>query len=231
MNIKKISTFICALSLVMMLLLNAVSLAVFGNMDYFRREFEKYNVTDNIDMKMDDIMYVMDELMDYLRDDRENLENIVTDVNGETRDFFSEREKIHMADCKVLFDAGFSLRTVFTVVFVVSALALVLMKRFDARSLIKVSGVISAVITAAAAAVGIAAMIDFDACFVMFHKLFFNNDLWLLDPAEDLVINILVEPFFADMALKIAVYCLVVLAVFMAFGAGIYISDKKRRRV
>ena len=54
MSFKKIILFISALSLVIMLLLNAVSLAIFGNREYFRKEFEKYNVTDNIDMRMDD---------------------------------------------------------------------------------------------------------------------------------------------------------------------------------
>ena len=93
MNFKRIILFISAISLIVMTLLNAVSLAVFGNMEYYRKEFEKYTVTDNIDMDMDDIMYVMDELMAYLNGDRENLENIITEVNGETRDFFSQREK------------------------------------------------------------------------------------------------------------------------------------------
>ncbi|MCD8036044.1 MAG: TIGR01906 family membrane protein [Clostridiales bacterium] len=231
MNTKRILTFVCALALIIMLLLNAVAVVVFGDMDYFRSEFEKYNVTENIDMEMNDIMYVMDELMDYLHGDREDLENIVTEVNGETRDFFSEREKTHMADCKVLFDGGFAIRTGAAVVFASTALILAFMKKLDLRSLIKTADVVSGVITCAAAVLGVAAMIDFDACFVIFHKLFFNNDLWLLDPAEDLVINILVEEFFADMALKIAVYCVIILVVFIVFGAAMHISDKKRRQV
>ena len=65
----------------------------------------------------------------------------------------------------------------------------------------------------------------------MFHKLFFNNDLWILDPAEDLVINILVEPFFADIALKTALYCAAVLAVIIVTGIGLSLSDKKRRNL
>ncbi len=117
MNFKRIILFISAISLIVMTLLNAVSLAVFGNMEYYRKEFEKHTVTDNIDMDMDDIMYVMDELMAYLNGDRENLENIITEVNGETRDFFSQREKIHMEDCKVIFDAAFKIRTASTIIF------------------------------------------------------------------------------------------------------------------
>ena len=77
---------------------------------------------------------------------------------------------------------------------------------------------------AAAAVIAVAAAIDFNRCFVIFHKLFFDNDLWLLDPEKDMIINILVEPFFADMALKIAGYCSAVLAVLVGSGACVYLS-------
>lgn len=231
MRTEKIITFISAAALVVMLLLTCVSQAVFGNMNYFRKEFEKYNVTQNIDMEMDDIMYVMDELMDYLHGDRENLENIVTEVNGETRDFFTEREKTHMADCKVLFDGGFAIRKGAAVVFAALTLLLVFKKKFSLRRFLKYAALFSVIIAAGAGILAVAASIDFNGCFIVFHKLFFNNDLWILDPAEDLIINILVEPFFADMALKIALYCAAVLAVIVITGAGIYLSDKKRRNL
>lgn len=231
MRTEKIITFISAAALVVMLLLTCVSQAVFGNMNYFRKEFEKYSVTQNIDMEMDDIMYVMDELMDYLHGDREDLEEIVTEVNGETRDFFTEREKTHMADCKVLFDGGFAIRKGAAVVFAALTLLLVFKKKFSLRRFLKYAALFSVIIAAAAGILAIAASIDFNACFIVFHKLFFNNDLWILDPAEDLIINILVEPFFADMALKIALYCAAVLAVIVITGAGIYLSDKKRRNL
>ena len=45
---------------------------------------------------------------------------------------------------------------------------------------------------------------DFTKYFVIFHHIFFNNDLWLLDPATDLLINIVPEPFFVDTASYIA---------------------------
>lgn len=231
MRTEKIITFISAAALVVMLLLTCVSQAVFGNMNYFRKEFEKYNATQNIDMEMDDIMYVMDELMDYLHGDREDLEGIVTNVNGEARDFFTEREKTHMADCKVLFDGGFAIRKGAAVVFAALTLLLVFKKKFSLRRFLKYAALFSVIIAAAAGILAIAASIDFNACFIVFHKLFFNNDLWILDPAEDLIINILVEPFFADMALKIALYCAAVLAVIVITGAGIYLSDKKRRNL
>lgn len=182
MRTEKIIIFISAAALVVMLLLTCVSQAVFGNMNYFRKEFEKYNVTRNIDMEMDDIMYVMDELMDYLHGDREDLEEIVTEVNGETRDFFTEREKTHMADCKVLFDGGFAIRKGAAVVFAALTLLLVFKKKFSLRRFLKYAALFSVIIAAAAGILAIAASIDFNGCFIVFHKLFFNNDLWILDP-------------------------------------------------
>ncbi|NLJ97474.1 MAG: TIGR01906 family membrane protein [Clostridiales bacterium] len=50
--------------------------------------------------------------------------------------------------------------------------------------------------------------IDFDKAFVIFHKIFFNNDYWLFDPATDPVINILPSTFFLHCALMIIVFIL-----------------------
>lgn len=42
----------------------------------------------------------------------------------------------------------------------------------------------------------IASIINFDATFVVFHKIFFRNDFWLFDPSTDPVITILPDTFF-----------------------------------
>ncbi len=228
---RKILMTITAFAMIIMLILSAIAFVIFGNMSYYRQEFEKYNVTQNIDMSMDSIMYVMDELMDYLHDDRGNLENIVTEVDGQQKDFFSEREKQHMADCKVIFDSAFRFRTLCAFVFVGITLIMIFAKIFDIRQFIKICGVISIAIILAAVVIAIAAAIDFDACFTMFHKLFFDNDLWLLDPKTDLIINVLVEDFFADMALKIGIYSISIPVVLAVSGTALYLKDKKRRNV
>lgn len=51
--------------------------------------------------------------------------------------------------------------------------------------------------------VAIALAIDFDTAFVVFHKIFFNNDYWLFDPITDPIINILPASFFLHCALLI----------------------------
>lgn len=48
-----------------------------------------------------------------------------------------------------------------------------------------------------------AIMINFDAAFITFHKIFFNNDYWQFDPKLDPIIRILPEEFFYHTALLI----------------------------
>jgi len=228
---RRILMTISALAMIIMLILNAAAFVIFGNMDYYRQEFEKYNVTQNIDISMDNIMYVMGELMDYLYNNRSDLENIETDVNGQQRDFFSDREKEHMGDCKVIFDNAFRLKTACTLIFIGLTLIMIMANTFDIRQFIKISGIISFVIILFTVIVAVAAVKDFNTTFIIFHKLFFNNNLWLLDPKTDLIINILVEEFFADIALKIGIYSMSAPGVLVITGLILHLSDKKRRNV
>ena len=56
---------------------------------------------------------------------------------------------------------------------------------------------------AAVLLLGIACLSDFNAVFVQFHHIFFDNDLWLFDPAEDYMIRMLPEGLFYDMVMRI----------------------------
>ncbi|HEY5576256.1 MAG TPA: TIGR01906 family membrane protein [Clostridiaceae bacterium] len=67
----------------------------------------------------------------------------------------------------------------------------------------------SNLILAISAAVILPFIINFDASFVIFHKLFFRNNYWLFDPATDPVINILPEVFFFHCLIMI-IACIVV---------------------
>jgi integral membrane protein (TIGR01906 family) len=65
--------------------------------------------------------------------------------------------------------------------------------------------------------------IDFDRAFVIFHKLFFNNDYWLFDPSTDPVITILPDTFFMHSAIMI-----IVLVVLMSLSfLTVYLLKRK----
>ncbi|GAB6170460.1 TIGR01906 family membrane protein [Clostridium carnis] len=56
--------------------------------------------------------------------------------------------------------------------------------------------------------------IDFSKTFIMFHKIFFNNNYWLFDPVTDPIINVLPEEVFQMYALIIFVLIIILIVVY-----------------
>ncbi len=56
---------------------------------------------------------------------------------------------------------------------------------------------------------GVLIVTNFSRAFILFHKLFFTNDLWLLNPKTDWMIRLLPESFFQGIALRTAISFLV----------------------
>ena len=117
------------LLLVLALLLTSFQLAIYGDPDYrfYEREYAKYNVTESLDMEMEDVMDVTEKMMDYLIGRRPEL-SVITDVDGQTQDFFNEQDRLHMADVKNLFLGGLTLRWVLLAAAAVLIALLVLLK-------------------------------------------------------------------------------------------------------
>ena len=191
-----------AFSVIVILLISSFEIAMYSDFGVYEREYEKYDVLDDLDMTMEDTMYVTKEMMAYLRGDREEL-SVVTTVEGIEQDFFNEQDRFHMAEVRELFIGGLNLRKGAFVLAVLCLIALNIL-RADWRKIIPrsywiallVIGVLLVLFAAAAA-------IDFNAVFVAFHHVFFDNDLWIFDPAEDYMIRMLPEGLFADMVMRI----------------------------
>lgn len=89
------------------LLITSFQIGIYGDPEYgfYKEEYEKYNVTDSLDMTIEDVMEVTEYMMDYLIG-REEVLSIETNVDGETQDFFNEQDRLHMEDVKNLFLGG-----------------------------------------------------------------------------------------------------------------------------
>jgi integral membrane protein (TIGR01906 family) len=68
-------------------------------------------------------------------------------------------------------------------------------------------------------------LINFDRSFTAFHKLFFNNDYWLLDINADPIINIMPQEFFFHCAMFIIM--LLILASLLSYGIYRLILSRK----
>lgn len=204
-----------AFALMIALFFTSIEAVCYWTPGYFEKEYTKYQVLDDVHMEMDDLLDVTHEMMDYLRGNREDL-HVPTIVNGEAREFFNEREIAHMEDVQGLFLGGFMLRRIAVGIMAVSFLLLLLLKADVKQILPKTICHGTLLFFAVLAALAALISTDFTKYFIIFHKIFFRNDLWLLDPTTDLLINIVPEGFFVDTAARIAlVFGSSVAAVFL----------------
>ena len=226
--IHRTAGIITAFCLMIILFITSVEAVVYWTPGYFEKEYAKYNVLDSLpSMTMDDLLHVTDEMMDYLRGDRDDL-HVTTTMGGEQREFFNEREIAHMEDVRSLFLKALSIRRI---CLVLGAGLLILMAATKARMgrvlppfLCMGTGLFFALITV----LGLIISTDFTKYFIMFHHIFFTNDLWILDPATDMLINIVPEGFFMDTAGPLAL--LFGSLSLILFGVCLFLTIRNRRK-
>jgi integral membrane protein (TIGR01906 family) len=149
-------------------------------------------------------------------------------VNCQMRDAFSEKELAHMQDVRILFTLC---RTVFLICSLAAVLFLAMsLTRFRsllallARSFVRVSLFIAVL----GAALAVWAAVDFHSLFTLFHHMFFTNDLWLLNPKQDLLLQLMPTSFFMEYAARIGLYWFFGAALFN-LAAILYLKRRKHQ--
>ena len=97
-------------SVIAILLISSFEIVMYADFSVYQKEYEKYDVLDELDMDMEDVMYVTEEMMAYLRGDRDTL-SVVTTVEGKEQDFFNKQDRFHMGEVRDLFIGGLNIRT------------------------------------------------------------------------------------------------------------------------
>ena len=192
---------LAAFCLMCAILVTAVEAVVYWNDGYFEKEYRKYNVLRHVPMEMNSLLYVTEEMMDYLRGDRKDL-NIQVPINGRIQEFFNEKEKRHMNDVKELFLAAERLRT--QGLWTAALAGLLLLWRRQIGILLRTLQWGVGLFLAAVGTIAFLAAASFTKYFTWFHLLLFDNNDWLLNPVTDRLINIVPEGFFRDTAFFIA---------------------------
>ena len=216
--------------LIIAFLITSVEAVAYWTPGYYEKEYTKYQVLNDLpEMTMDDLLDVTDQMMAFLRGKREDL-HVYTTMGGEYREFFNDREIAHMEDVRGLFVGALVLRRICIVTAFVCVALLWLLKADIAlvvpRSVCWGTGLFFAIICV----LGLVISTDFTKYFVIFHHIFFNNDLWLLDPATDLLINIVPEPFFVDTASYIALVFGISVAVIFGVSRWWLRREKRQRK-
>lgn len=220
-----LSSFISFLLMPLLLFLSFY-IVCYLSPNYFKKEFIKYNVPSTVSISLENLLKVNSEMMDYLIDKNDNLSNIKTTINGiDNTPFFNEKEIAHMADVKNLFLNSIEFSKYLSVSILILFLILFILTKnnflyfFSRGSLVGIFLFFSSFI-----ALSLLILSDFSKYFIIFHHIFFTNDLWLLNPETDRLINIVPEGFFLDTTIRISL--LFIFLSFFIFFISLILKNK-----
>lgn len=204
----KVASGIFSLALIFVLLVTSIDFHAF-NKNYYREQYKNLNTAENLGMNDEDLFNATDALLDYLHDERADI-LVEGEVFGFKREIFTERETLHMVDVKNLYQNVLTARNVATIIGVLALIALIVCSRKDGNDLNmlkkQLAGSFIQISICLLIAVGMLAgyaLMDFTSFWIGFHELFFTNDLWQLNPANSIMINMFPETFFAGMVFRI----------------------------
>lgn len=185
--------------LIVSLLLLTMSISAYAyNDDLYMKLYLENNVLERTGMDEENLANVTDGLIAYMTDNAETLDMKAV-IRGKEREVFNKREKDHMIDVKYLFQLNESIRGVLfgTVLFLVG-IAIWRGQKIFITGIFKKQAIVSLLL---AGSLLVISLTDFTSAFIKFHHIFFSNDLWILDPRTDTLIQMLPEQFFKSMAM------------------------------
>lgn len=209
--VKSIQIFFSVILAVLVITFAAKISLSFKGIYYY--DIEKLNISEDVNMDKQVIKANYNVIIDYVHGKSEELN---------MPDFkMSQSGRTHFEDVKKLFS---QIDIIFRITLIISAIGTVIFSRNKLYAYLKYSAGILIVIPLV---LSIFAFTDFNFIFTLFHKISFSNDLWLFDPKEDPVINILPEKYFMHQAIFIMLIILIS-AMLMLFA---YKKLKKRKNI
>ena len=201
---RKFLASLASLLLLVAILLSIVDVLCFAK-GFYTYEYRKGNQAEKIGMSEEGLMDATVTLLDYLKDKRDDI-IVETEVNGELREVYDSRETLHMVDVKNLYQNAMKARTIFAIGAIAIALGLYFTKKKGFWGLMR-QGYRNALLLMVlfVSFIAIWCIVDFNAFWMNFHYVFFDNDLFLLNPNVSIMINMLPESFFFDIVAAIII--------------------------
>ena len=229
-NFEKLNTvaiYAAAISIVILILFASIQLNAF-NRDFYKSTYEELKTSKILGMTKKDLNRSTTILLDYLEDNRDDIKLEVV-VQGKKMQAFNAKETAHMVDVKNLYQSAIAVAQVAGGIFVLSVGYLFIRLKKGAFTVLSI-GYIKVAILAGAFLLMLAgwAYVDFDAFWTAFHEVLFRNDLWLLDPYTDLMINLFPAAFFSKMIFRIVLSFAVCFGVLFT-GSYVYLRHELKK--
>ncbi|MBE5809802.1 MAG: TIGR01906 family membrane protein [Clostridiales bacterium] len=188
----KLLSILLALLMSIGLLAAAIYLPATANW-VMRPLMEHYAPPEDTHLPAEEYAPVADMITRYLKGGNDAFQHVFT-VDGTEYAAFNQKEQHHMADVQDLFRLCRFVAWLGWGIVILGGLSA--RRNLDWRPFRRTLIAILAAVTV----IVILACIDFDSLFVLFHKVAFTNDLWLLDPRTDLLIRLMPIEFFISYA-------------------------------
>ena len=226
----KAAAFFCGLCLLLILLITSLQTVCYWIPDWWRNEYAKYDTPSNVrgEMSLDDAVHVTEDMLEYCIGRLDTLDDTEATIDGVTAPFFTDREKAHLADCRELFHKGIQARVIACLMLAAFVIFIYVHNGKQKTPVLLVEGYLRSLgfVAVMAAVIAILCVIDFTQVFTVFHHIFFDNDLWILYPDKDNLINIMQEDVFSDAAMWIAGIWLAASALIAAVSVIVIRKDR-----
>lgn len=201
---------------------------LFGEQRLYTFAVNRYDVPAVTGIPKPELIRATHELRRYLFGPDEYLRIEVTDSGGQVGPLFNPREVLHMRDVRALVQGIFRVQEVAIVVALgYPALRIMLDRRRGAYAIASLTWLTALGFNLAAIAFGVTAALGFDRLFTRFHTLSFSNDLWLLDPARDHLVQLF--PFaFWQLSAGLLIGMTLLESALLALGAWWYLRRNPR---
>ena len=218
----KIFGTISSLSLLLLFLYVAIHVPTFS-MSTYQNHYDYFGTANIIGISDEDLLAVTKRLLGYISGRYNDLQIYAT-VQGVYRPFFTQREIYHMADVLLLFNIA-RLMAAFCLVIVVATWFWAI-KRKALRIFYKTNFIAGLVVCVFVLMLAILFSNDFVYHFHRFHDIFFFFDyeqLWLLDPRYDMLINMVPYDFFINIFISVGIiFSSLTVLLTVSFGILMY---------
>ena len=196
---------------------------------FYERGFRQNNAAAVTGVSLPELDRAADELARYFENDATLLTTTVQ-IDGQEAPLYNDREVAHMKDVKTLMRFVYRLNE-FSLAFIMTYVACVyLWAREKSLRLLAVQALAGVGVGFAALAfVGVFAITGFDAAWTRFHQLVFSNDLWILDPSRDRLIQMFPEKFWQESTYIIGVLTLVEAALIVGLALAYLLATRDHR--
>ena len=198
----KISTYILWVPVIL-----SISFEIFTFSDWvYTYNWSRNNISNNTGLSIAELNHSSNSIKNYFKNDLEKIDTTIT-KNNNNYQIFNEKEIDHMVDVKILIQKTLLFEKLGILLLTICLIILIYIKKLK-----KIEEIIRNIIIKSFLLWGlflsiiiVSMIVNFNYTFILFHKLLFRNDLWILNPRTDFLLMMFPQRFFLEIAIGILI--------------------------